>query len=392
MIKIFITDWFRNLFNLDGTVEVDGYAGTLSAELFMKELAVQACVNLIANAVSRSEFLTYDKGLAVRNDNYYLFNVEPNQNKSSSKFWRDMVHKLVYENECLVIQQNGMFYVAESFTTVKYAFKENIYKDVVVEEYALNKNFKESDIMHFELHDQAIKILIEGIYSSYGNLIAYSKDNYKRSNAKRGTLDVPTSYPQTEKAQEQLELLLSKRFKKFFEAEGGAVLPLTNGLKYTDLATTGYKTGSDSRDIRALVDDVFDYTAIAFQIPPQLLKGTVADTDKVISNFLTFCVNPIAELITDEINRKYYGKKAFLEKTYVKLDTTRITNVNIKDIANALDILTRVGIYCVDDSLKALGMEPLDTEYSRQRWMTKNYSPIEQAAKGITAPVKEVKK
>lgn len=379
-----ITDWFRNLFNQneDGIVTLDMYCGTITSEIFFKELAIQAAVNMISNAVARSEFLTYEKGKETRGDNYYLFNVEPNQNKSSSKFWRDVIHKLVYENECLVVQQENRFYVADSFDVIKHAFKENIYRNIVVEDYQLYKPYLESEVFHFELHDNKIKNLIEGLYNLYGNLIAYSKNNYKRSNARRGTLDVPTNYPQTVKAQEELENLLNTRFKKFFEAEGGAVLPLTSGLKYNDLTTQGYKTGSDSRDIRALIDDVFDFVAIAFQIPPQLLKGNVSDTDKAMNNFLTFCVNPIAELLTDEINRKYYGKKAYLEKTYIKLDTSRIKAVDIKEIASALDILFRIGANTINDNLRAMGRETIDEPWANVRFVTKNYQRVEELRGG----------
>ena len=161
------------------------------------------------------------------------------------------------------------------------------------------------------------------------------------------------------------------------------VLPLTEGLSYEEPEKPASgKSGIEGREIRAFIDDVFDFVAIAFQVPPQLLKGDVADTEKAMDNFLTFCVNPIAEVLTDEINRKYYGKDAYLERTYVKLDTTRIKAVNIKDIANALDILTRIGAYSVDDSLRALGMEPLDTDWSKARWMTKNYERIEKLWEG----------
>lgn len=379
---MFLVDWFMSLFNNNGEISVETQSGTVTAELFFKELAIQSCVNLISNAVSRSEFLTYEEGKESRKDNYYLFNVSPNQNKSSSKFWRDVIHKLVYENECLVIQNNNMFYVADSYTPDKYAFKENIYKNIVIEDYPLNKKYLESEVFHFELHDYKIKNLIEGLYKLYGNLIAYSKNNYKRSNAKRGTLKIPGTYPQTKKADEALEKLLGERFKKFFEAEGGAVLPLGNDLEYTDLTPQGYKSGSDSRDIRALIDDVFDFVAIAFQIPPQLLKGNVADTDKAMNNFLTFCVNPIAELLTDEINRKYYGKKSFLEKTYIKLDTSRIKAVDIKEIASALDILFRTGANSINDNLRAMGRETIDEDWANARFVTKNYQRVEELKGG----------
>ena len=376
-------NWFLGQFNTDGALMLDTVTGDLAAEVYYKELAVQACVNLIANTVARSEFLTYEKGEATKKDNYYLFNVEPNQNKSASKFWRDVVHKLVYDNECLVIQQNEKFYVADSFNVKKFAFKEYVYSNVVVDEYALSGSFVESQVFHFELHDEKIRAVIEGLYDSYRKLIAASQKRYKNSVSRRGKLTVPSNYPQTDKAQTDLQTLMSTRFKKFFEADGDAVIPLTNGLAYEELTKdAGTKDNTDNKAIRQYIDDVFDFVAIGFQVPPQLLRGSVADTDKAVNNFLTFCINPLAELITDEVNRKLYGKKAFLERTYVKLDTSRIRAVGIEDVANAMDVLVRIGAYSIDDCLKLLGLEPFDADWSRARWMTKNYSPIEEAVKG----------
>jgi len=379
-----IWDWFISLFDRDtNSVDLNSYTGSLTAEIFYKELAIQACINLISNAVSRSEFITYEKGQPKRGTNYYLFNVEPNQNKSSSKFWRDVVHKLVYKNECLVIQNNNMFYVADSFNCEKFAFKENLYKDIVVENYELKNVYTESQVFHFELHDERIKDIIDGLYNSYSQLIAASQKHYKTNNAKRGTLEIPTSYPQTEKAQADLANLLNVRLKKFYESEGGAVLPLSNGMKYEELQSNASSKGSiEGRDIRAFIDDIFDFVAIAFQVPPQLLKGNVADLEKTVNNFITFCINPIAELLTDEINRKYYRKKLYLERTYVKLDTTRIKAVDITDVAGAMDILFRIGSYTIDDCLTTLGMEPLDNEWSKIRFVTKNYAPIENVING----------
>lgn len=378
-----VWDLFLGWFKDDNTLSLDMVIGDLTTEIFYKELAIQACVNLIANTVSRGEFLTFEKGKEIRGENYYSFNVSPNQNKSSSKFWRDVIQKLVKDNECLVIQRKDMFYVAESFNKVEFALKDNIYKDITITNYELKDTFAESDVFHFELHDQKIKTVIDGLYKSYAKLVSTSQANYKRNNARRGKLDIPTSYPKNKDAQKELEELFQDKFKRFFEAEGGAILPLTNNLKYEELESNiGVKNGSDGREIRDFIDDIFDFVAIAFQVPPQLLKGNVADTDKAFNNFLTFCINPLAELITDEINRKLYGKKEYLNRTYIKLDTTRIKHTDIKDIAGSLDILTRIGAYTVDDSLRTLGMEPLDTDASKARWMTKNYQNIEQSYGG----------
>lgn len=380
-----VTDWFRGLFNLhDGTLALDVCYGELAGEIFYKQLALHSSINLIANTISRGEFLTFENGKEVRKDNYYKLNVEPNQNSSASKFWRDVIHKLIYENECLVVQINDMFYVADEFETVKFALKDNIYKKIKIDNFELQEAFSESKIFHFELNNKEINNLVGGICDSYAKLVKASSDNYKKNNARRGKLKVPTNYPQTEKAQEDLTKLLGVRFKRFFEAEGGAVLPLTNGLEYEELLSNiGAKGGADGREIRAFIDDIFDFVAISLNIPPKLLKGDVADTDKAVNDFLTFCVNPIGDILVDEVNRKYYGKKLFLERTYTKLDTSRIKVVELKDIANALDVMLRSGANTINDNLRILGREPINDEIGNLRWVTKNYTPITEMLKTL---------
>ncbi len=380
-----VWDWFLGLFNKDdSTLPLDAWVGELPVGVFYKKLAIESCVSLIGGTLTRGEFQTFEKGEPVRRDNYYLFNVSPNPNKSAAAFWRSVVRRLVYDSECLVVQQDGHFYVADSFTVKRFAFRDYLYSNIVIDDYELTGSYISPNVFHFELQNESIRKLIDGLYQDYGKLIAASQDHYKRNQARRGTLDVPTNYPQTEKAQAELDDLLNRKFKRFFEAEGGAVLPLTNGMIYTELSNlAGTTKGSiEGRDIRAFIDDVFDFVATAFNVPPQLLRGHVADTEKAVDNYLTFCIGPWAELVTDEINRKLYGKERYLERTYMKLDTSHIRASDITAIANALDVLTRIGAYSVDESLKALGMEPLDTEWSRARWMTKNYERIERRYDG----------
>lgn len=375
---------FLSWFDRDGRLDLSAHVAVLATEVYFKNLAIQACINLIANTVARAEFRTYAKGQEHRGDNYYLFNVEPNPNKSASKFWGDVVYRLVHDNECLVIMQGEHLHLADSYNVVSGTFVENLYTDIRIGDLNLTTKHRESEVLHLELHNERIRDTIDGLYLSYGKLIAAAQKHYKRNASRKGSLTIPTNYPQTENAQTELRELLEKRFKTFFEAESDAVIPLTNGITYSEIehGATTTKGSMEGRDIRAFIDDVFDMVAIAFQVPPQLLKGNVAQTDDAFKVFLTTCINPLAKLLTDEINRKMYGKKAYLERTYMKLDTSHIRAVDIRDVANALDVLLRIGAYSIDDCLLHLGMEPLSTDWSRQRWMTKNYQPIEQAAEG----------
>lgn len=366
-----IWDWFLGLFNKDGVLSLDVAAGSLESEVVYKELAIRSAVNLISNAVARGEFLTYEKGLEVYKHNYYLLNVEANQNKSAHLFWKEVVSKMLLDGECLVVQINDMFYIADSFTRVKYALAPNFYKDVSIGDYKLKDTFSERDVLYFELANEKIKTVLEGLCLSYSKLITASQKNFKKNKTRKGILDIPTNYAQTPKAQSDLNDLMNNKFSKYFSSESDAVLPLQNGMKYTE--SKKEISSNEGREIRAFIDDIFDFTAIGFQIPPTLLKGSVADNSSAANDFLTFRVKPIAEIISDELNRKMYGKESYMIRTYCKLDTSRIKVVDLKDIASSLDILTRIGANSVNDSLRSLGRETINEPWANERFMTKNY-------------------
>lgn len=380
-----LRSWVSKLFRSDdGNINISDF-GCYDSQMVYLQIAIETAVNLIANALSRAEFQTFEKAKRVKKENYYLFNVAPNANQDKYKFLHKLIRTMIYENEALVVMLDRQLYVADGFQRKEYAIKENIYTDVRIDNLRLERKFYESEVFHFQLFSENICALVNSLYSNYGKLIEYSKNTYKRSNARRGTLEIPTSYPQTPEARTHLEKLMNEQMKNFFAAEKGAVLPLTNGIKYDDLTNQTYKNGSDSRDIRSLIDDVFDFVAMAFQIPPQLLKGNVSD-DATTQNLLMFkCLKPFAGLIETEINRKMYDKSSFLDRTYLHIETNLLKVSDLKDLSNALDVLMRIGANTLDDTLEALGREPIGGEKGEMRLLTLNYITMDQVLKGGAA-------
>ena len=157
---------------------------------------------------------------------------------------------------------------------------------------------------------------------------------------------------------------------------------MTNGMSYHDLSSQTYKNGSDSRDIKNLIDDVFDFVALAFQIPPQMLKGSVADSDKTWNNYMTHCIKPLGAVIEDEINRNVYKKRDYLNKTYLKIDTTNIKHNDLKEMSQSIDLLTRNGVNTINDNLKLLGREDLGGEHGDIRFMSLNLAPLDSVVHG----------
>ena len=77
----------------------------LAAEVY-KRLAVDSCINLIADALTRCEFKTIQSGVNTKSDNYYLLNIAPNKNENATEFKKKLVSKLFRDNECLIVMAN----------------------------------------------------------------------------------------------------------------------------------------------------------------------------------------------------------------------------------------------------------------------------------------------
>lgn len=169
---------------------------------------------------------------------------------------------------------------------------------------------------------------------------------------------------------------MNERFKKFFEAEN-AVLPLFDGYKYIDIGSKTY-SNEGTRDIKAMIDDIYDFTGRAFGIPPVILKGDLANVgDTAINNYLTFCVDPLTDMLQEEINRKRSGYTAFSQGTYLEIDTRSIKHIDLLSVSTAIDKLIGSGSFCINDIRKLVGEPIIDEPWAWQHWITKNYSSVE---------------
>jgi HK97 family phage portal protein len=372
------TDWVRqwNPFYKDNGTSLDTIFVSLLATEVYKRIAVDSCINLIANALVRCEFKTIDKGKSVKSDNYYLLNVAPNKNENATEFKKKLVSKLYRENECLIVMANDQLFIADSFTVQEYVMKDSIYSNVSVGDFQFTGSFKESDVFYLKLNDKDIMQVITSFYKDYGTILASAKDIYKRSNAKRFVMEGEFLRAQNNDMQTKINNMMTEQFKPWLEADNaGAIFQLQKGYELKDMSGNG-KTGTnqqDSRDVRSLVDDIFDIVATACHVPRGLLKGDVVDVSSQTNNFLMFCINPLVELISAEFNKKMYGKSDYLNGSYLKIDTTKIKVTDLNDMASALDKLFAISALSINDVIEIVGGERIQEEWADKRFVTKNY-------------------
>lgn len=373
-----ITNPFRRPLSADGFELV---FCKIQADIAVKRLALAVVVNILSGILAQSEFQTYKDKKRIKKKNYYKLNIEPNKNDSAVNFWREVVAKLVMDNEALVVNDAEGFLLADTFKREEFALIHNRYSSIVSKQFNL-KARNEGEVFYFNWQHHNIREIIDSIYSDYGKLIEYSKNHYKRSNAQKAILEIEALASMSPDRRKEIDDLLNKDIRRFFEAEGGAVLPISKGFKYTDLTNNTYKNASDSRDIRALIDDVFDYVAMAFGIAPQLLKGSVADADKAWDSTMIGAAKPLVRMIETEINRKLFTYEEWEKGEKVKIDTSQVKVTSVRDLALAIDMLTRNSVNTLDDNLEMLGREPIGGDDGATRFATKNLTTMDQLKEG----------
>lgn len=373
-------------------VTADTIAGYIDQDkmsrLVMEEFTIHAAINLIANCISKCEFKTFQSGKEFLGEESYKWNYEPNINQNSSQFIQELVTKLLYNNECLVVESNGQLIIAETYGSQEFALKETIFSGVSRKGFTYNRSFNMSDVLYFKLNNKNIRQLLKNLCSGYNQILNEAVEKYEKAGGEKGTLHID-AVAQGKKYgdksfEDVFEDLMNNRFKKFFNSRS-AVLPLFDGFEYTkQAAEQSKKSTSEVKDITDLTEEILQTVARAFNIPVSFLKGDVSDVDKITINFLTFCIDPICEMIATEINRKRYGKKLVQAGSYIKMDTTTIMHVDIFDIAEKIDKLIASGMYCIDELRKKLGDAELNTEESKKHFITKNYMDLNDLKGGET--------
>lgn len=356
-------------------------------EVHIRELALAACTNMIANAIGKCEFKTFRDKKEIKEAEYFLWNIEPNVNQNSSDFIHEMIDKLIRNNEVLIVSTkhrdgHEMLVIADEFDPpAKYPAKMNEYKNVKVGEVTYNKTFRENEVMHLRLNNASVTDVLNGLYGSYFKLLRAAQKSFTWNNGMHLKVKVDQIAEGEDEFAANFQSMMTDQVKPWLESESG-VLPEFDGYQYSnDLATKQAGSQQTTRDIRALVNDIFDFTAIGIGIPPVLVKGDVADSKDALNRWLTIGIDPIVEQIQEEANRKRYGRDAWMKGDYLHIDTTTVIHFDMFANAANVEKLIGSGAYSINDVLAAAGQAEINEPWANLHWLTLNIGTMEAAAK-----------
>lgn len=376
-------EWLRERAQADVKDVTTMELAAAAQEFQIRQLAFWSCVNLVAAALGRCEFRTYRDGKEIREREYYTWNVSPNRNQNSSAFVHEVAAKLYKENEALLVSEpygDGVL-LARSWSLDDSGYT-NVYRhiDVGVKGHEI-VSLRESEVLHLKLHARNMDVVIGAMNESYLRLVRAAMNNYLFSAGQHWKVTIARLAQGADDFEQKFAQILENQIKPFFNSES-AILPEFEGYKYSQVSG-GTEKKAESSEVRSLIEDVFNFTARGFLIPAVLSNGKIEGTADAKTRLLTDVVDPIADQLSEEINRKRYGYEAWRAGSCVRVDTSAIVHFDMFANAANVEKLIGSGAWSVNEVRRAAGDAPINEPWADEHFLTLNMTALKKALETI---------
>lgn len=347
----------------------------ISEKSIFTELAFYIAVSYYSESLSNCEFKTFENGSEVKNELYYMLNVSPNPNQNAAQFKKKLIESYFYNTETLAIPfvNHYRLYIADGFSREEKPLTEDIFSNISVGCENIAKEFKSSDVFYFEQENRDIRQLVNVMNGEYGKLVASAIEAYKRAHDEKYKLVLENIEAGNQTFAKQYREVIKGQLETFLNSDR-AVYPQFRGQVLERMPNQDQATSDDIIHIRK---EIFESVAQAFKIPLSMMYGNITNVNDIVKTFLTFGLDPVANIISTEFTRKMYPFDDWKNGNFIKVDTSQVNHVSILEVADKVDKAIGSGFASIDDMRLQVGWEPLDTDFSKAHFMTKNYAPAD---------------
>lgn len=344
-----------------------------SNKAYIKRWALDTCINHIARTISQTKFEIID-GDSKDNSSttHYKLNVRPNTDESAATFWQKVIRKLIYDNEVLIVVTDSKdLIIADDFVREEYALYDDIFKNVMLGEFEFERNFKMSEVIYLEYNNESITNMLMGLFKDYGDIFGRVLTYNMMSNQIRGTVEMDASLALNEASNESMQRFINKTYEAFSKNDV-AVVPMQKGYSYKEHSNSnGSKTSSQIDDLAKVPNQLLSYVARNLAIPVGLINGETADIEAMTDNYMKFCIKPIIEKITDELNAKLFSERGYKEGKRIKAISIDVYDPIEK--AEAIDKLVASGSFAPNEIRDMFNYPRVEDEEMDKFMVTKNY-------------------
>lgn len=364
----------------------------ITGNLWQYELALNAVSNLLSAVLADADWNTYDsRKKKIKEDVFYTLNYSPNKRQTASEFWRLVAQKLIFNQECLVVElSDRQLYVADTFDYKngdELAMKQNTFVNVTVGNVTMtNKAFKEGDsafLLKLPLCGRT-KSAMASMQQDYNNLKdVVLKGAYKAMGTKYN-LDM-SAVKLGNKLDQKFIDNTTKGYISAMEKPNSVFITF-NGEKLNDM--TAQQRGSEVEQVLKVVEnnvnlnnEILNNVARAYGIPVSFITMEITtDAEDAKQTFMTMFVKPILAMISERLTLFYLEKEKILSGAKIEADLQSINFVDVLTKASSMDKLVSSGMYTINELRLKVGDDTV--EGGDTRFITKNYATLASYMKG----------
>lgn len=366
----------------DRNKEIQSLAEIIAVDmekLNLSKLAIEKAIMMIAKAIAKSDILIQTESKEKRKKEYRL-NVQPNDNECGTVFWTEVVKQLLTEQEALIIPLSGKYYRATSWSHTNEVMMKRVYKDVMLscgdENLTIFSTFQSDEVIHLRYDNARIRLYLQNVVGQFDKTMDSINAMMQLSSQPRFKLKLGTNALSfREKQADGTDKVMTRdqyvlKIKKLLTSDDLEVLTEQENASVEQMQIN---TTVKAEELAKMALQINNEVANAFDIPEAVFNGNITEKSDATNEFITYAVSPIAEVINDTLTAYVVGENDYCRKNEkVMVWLARFKQVDVVDSAVNLDKLRGIGFH-LDEIREMVGYPLLNTEFSTERALTKNY-------------------
>ena len=366
----------------DRNKEIQSLAEIIAVDmekLNLSKLAIEKAIMMIAKAIAKSDILIQTESKENRKKENRL-NVHPNDNECGTMFWTEVVKQLLTEQEALIIPLSGKYYRATSWSHTNEVMMKRVYKDVMLscgdENLTIFSTFQSDEVIHLRYDNARIRLYLQNVVGQFDKTMDSINAMMQLSSQPRFKLKLGTNALSfREKQADGTDKVMTRdqyvlKIKKLLTSDDLEVLTEQENASVEQMQIN---TTVKAEELAKMALQINNEVANAFDIPEAVFNGNITEKSDATNEFITYAVSPIAEVINDTLTAYVVGENDYCRKNEkVMVWLARFKHVDVVDSAVNLDKLRGIGFH-LDEIREMVGYPLLNTEFSTERALTKNY-------------------
>lgn len=366
------------------------------AEDYIYTMAKAKAINLIAKTIAKTELLVYGKKdeksnkiQNLKNDIYYMLNIQPNYNENGTEFLYKMALKILIDKESLILINNSrkrkFLYVADSFEASEDIMQGKTFNNIKLSDKCGNsldikKTYNQENSIYICLENNNVSLAEKNFRDKMADLFKIVQTKYKSANIPKWRLKKPGGQPTLLDAETGKEISYKDYANKITEglfSDEEAVVLLSEAFDLMNLNKDNKESLADYKDI---IKNMGDSAAGFYNIPLDLFYGTKTEKSTANDDFISFSVDIYYQTIEDSLNAGLVGEKSYIEGERVQFNRYAIFHKDILDSATGIDKLIS-NTFSRNEVNEFLGLPYIDEEWANEHNLTKNYANVKGGVK-----------